>query len=202
MKLHFFGDVSSVFDGLDAIKNRLLIELCSDGEQVQVISGNGFLEISGTHGIYSIKYQKKAEFFRGLSILIDRIKKGEHDFIQTEFSRFDTCGTMVDVSRNGVLTLQTAKDFIERIALMGLNMLMLYTEDTYQIEQYPWFGYMRGAYTQDELRAIDAHCQKFGIECIPCIQTLGHLKTTLRWPYADEIRDTQSVLLVDELHLR
>ena len=97
MKLHFFGDVSSVFDGLDAIKNRLLIELCSDGEQVQVISGNGFLEISGTHGIYSIKYQKKAEFFRGLSILIDRIKKGEHDFIQTEFSRFDTCGTMVDV---------------------------------------------------------------------------------------------------------
>lgn len=50
---------------------------------------------------------------------------------------------MVDVSRNGVLTLQTAKDFIERIALMGLNMLMLYTEDTYQIEQYPWFGYMR-----------------------------------------------------------
>lgn len=143
MKLHFFGDVSSVFDGLDAIKNRLLIELCSDGEQVQVISGNGFLEISGTHGIYSIKYQKKAEFFRGLSILIDRIKKGEHDFIQTEFSRFDTCGTMVDVSRNGVLTLQTAKDFIERIALMGLNMLMLYTEDTYQIEQYPWFGYWR-----------------------------------------------------------
>ena len=198
MKLHFFGDVSSVFDGLDAIKNRLLIELCSDGEQVQVISGNGFLEISGTHGIYSIKYQKKAEFFRGLSILIDRIKKGEHDFIQTEFSRFDTCGTLVDVSSNGVLTLQTAKDFIERIALMGLNMLMLYTEDTYQIEQYPWFGYMRGAYTQDELRAIDAHCQKFGIECIPCIQTLGHLKTTLRWPYADEIRDTQSVLLVDE----
>ena len=76
MKLHFFGDVSSVFDGLDAIKNRLLIELCSDGEQVQVISGNGFLEISGTHGIYSIKYQKKAECFRGLSILIDRIKKG------------------------------------------------------------------------------------------------------------------------------
>ncbi len=30
------------------------------------------------------------------------------------------------------------------MAVMGLNMLMLYAEDSYVIEGEPWFGYMRG----------------------------------------------------------
>jgi hypothetical protein len=41
------------------------------------------------------------------------------------------------------------------MALMGLNMLQLYTEDTYEIENEPFFGCLRGKYTAKELSAID-----------------------------------------------
>ena len=84
------------------------------------------------------------------------------------------------------------------MALMGLNMAMLYTEDTYRIDGYPYFGYMRGAYSKEEIREMDAYAGIFGIELIPCIQTLAHLKTTLRWQYADAMKDTDQILLVDE----
>jgi hypothetical protein len=61
---------------------------------------------------------------------------------------------MFDVSRNAVLSVKTIKQILRKMAFMGLNTVMLYTEDTYQVEGYPYFGYMRGAYTQDELKEI------------------------------------------------
>ena len=198
MKLYFCGDIDVVSDGLDIIKNRLSIALDSNGAKVNLKADNDCLEVSEKNGEYFISFSKKAEFFRGLSVLIDKIKSGEKDFAVKETAKFDTCGTMIDVSRNGVLTVKTAKDLAERISLMGLNMMMLYTEDTYQMEKYPWFGYMRGAYSKEELKEIDCHCKKLGVELIPCIQTLGHLKMTLRWPYASDMKENASVLLVDE----
>lgn len=40
---------------------------------------------------------------------------------------------MVDCSRNGVLRLQNIYFLLNNMALMGLNMLQLYTEDTYEV---------------------------------------------------------------------
>jgi hypothetical protein len=39
---------------------------------------------------------------------------------------------------------------------------------------------------------------RLGIALIPCIQTLGHLEQILRWPAYAQVKDTSSVLLVDE----
>ena len=61
------------------------------------------------------------------------------------------------------------------MAKMGLDMLMLYTEDMFKMDQYPYFGYMRGAYTKDEIKEIVAFGEKYGVELVPCIQTLAHL---------------------------
>jgi hexosaminidase len=44
----------------------------------------------------------------------------------------------------------------------------LYTEDTYQIPDEPFFGYLRGAYTEAELREIDDYAYALGIEVVPC----------------------------------
>lgn len=198
MKLYFCGDVNDVFDGIDIVKDRLSITLDRSGAKVNLKANYECLEIMGNGEEFFIKFSKKAEFFRGLSILIDKIKNNEKDFSVKETAKFDTCGTMIDVSRNGVLTVKTAKDVAERISLMGLNMMMLYTEDIYQMAKYPWFGYMRGSYSKEELKEINCHCQKLGVDLVPCIQTLGHLKTTLRWPYASDMKENESVLLVDE----
>lgn len=113
----------------------------------------------------------------------------------TQKSSFATIGTMIDCSRNGVLNLGSTKNLLRTLALLGYNMLQLYTEDTYEIDGEPFFGYMRGGYSHSELREIDDYAAGFGIQVIPCIQTLGHLGQMLQWPRYLGLRDTAEVLL-------
>lgn len=105
---------------------------------------------------------------------------------------------MLDVSRNGVLTVEKVKEFISVIAKMGYNALMLYTEDTYEVKNEPLFGYLRGAYTSDEIKEIDAYSIKHGVELMPCIQTLAHLNGIFRWHEYAKINDTDDILLVGD----
>lgn len=118
-------------------------------------------------------------------------------FNHSEKCHFETVGTMIDCSRNGVLNLNIIKYFCRTLALMGFNMLQLYTEDSYEIQNEPFFGYLRGKYTQSELQQIDDYAYRFGIEVIPCIQTLGHLGQVLQWPRFLPMRDTSEVLLAE-----
>ncbi|KAH9451540.1 hypothetical protein Pst134EA_025490 [Puccinia striiformis f. sp. tritici] len=115
---------------------------------------------------------------------------------KTEKSGFESLGLMVDCSRNGVLKINRVKELSRFISLMGLNLLQLYTEDTYQIKDEPFFGYFRGPYTQSELKEIDDYAYELGIEVVACIQTLGHLGQMLQWPRFGGMRDTHDVLLV------
>lgn len=198
IRLNFIGETKEVLQGIQIMQRRLHYTIAEDGYTVLVQKGCDGLTVGTENGVFLIRYQHKAAFFRGLAILADKLRQRKTTFLIRETPRFRQCGTMLDVSRNAVLTVETVKDFTERIALMGLTMLMLYTEDVYEIQQYPWFGYMRGAYTQAELREMDNHCRIFGIELIPCIQTLSHLGCALRWPYAKDIKDMPGILLVDE----
>lgn len=111
--------------------------------------------------------------------------------------RFRELSFMLDCSRNAVPTVQTVKKLIRRLALMGYNALLLYMEDTYVLEGYPYFGYMRGRYTHAELKQIDEYAAIFGIEVIPCIQTLAHLNAIFRWNAFDSVHDTGDILLSD-----
>ena len=65
------------------------------------------------------------------------------------FKRF---GTQIDCSRNAVMNVDAVKRWIDLTAAMGHNTLMLYTEDTYEVPEYPYFGYMRGRYSFEELK--------------------------------------------------
>ena len=94
---------------------------------------------------------------------------------------FDTLGVMIDMSRNSVMSMEGLKRLIPLLEKMGYNMLMLYTEDTYEVDGEPYFGYMRGKYSKAEMKEIDAFAKSHGIKIIPCIQTLAHLDTATRW---------------------
>lgn len=111
---------------------------------------------------------------------------------------FKKIGIMVDCSRNAVPTVETLKRWIDLMKRMGYNVLMLYTEDTYEVEGRPYFGYMRGRYSLKELKEIDDYCYERGIECMPCIQTLAHLNTFLGWKEAQEYTDFNDILLVGD----
>ena len=111
---------------------------------------------------------------------------------------FSTLGIMLDVSRNMVMKVDAIKRWFRLLALAGHNTVMLYTEDTYELEDEPVFGYMRGGYTFEEIRELDDYAQKLGIELIGCIQTLGHMEQVLQWSEFNAVRDTRSVMLSDE----
>ncbi len=105
-------------------------------------------------------------------------------------------GVMIDCSRNAVMKPDKVKEFAAIIRKMGYNTLMLYTEDTYEIDSQPFFGYMRGKYLKSELSDIDEYCRSIGIELIPCIQTLAHLNGMFKWKDAyRSINDIDDILL-------
>ncbi len=191
MKIH--GDIKEVKKGFDILADK---SVKADIEVRKMKRGS--IEVEGKDGKYTIKYKILPEFFRALSIMTYQIKSGKKNFKITEKRKFDTCGIMADMSRNAVLKVESVKRLLRYMAKMGLNMLMLYTEDTYKMEKYPYFGYFRGAYEKEELKEIVSYAEKLGVEVIPCIQTLGHLGRTLRWPYAWRIKDNNEVLLIDE----
>lgn len=115
----------------------------------------------------------------------------------SEQAFFDAKGVMLDMSRGGVMTVSKVKEYMEYMSLFGLNSLMLYMEDTYEVDGYPYFGYLRGRYSKEELKEIDKYGQALNIEVIPCIQTLGHFEQYLKWAEAWNIRDTESVLMLE-----
>ena len=94
---------------------------------------------------------------------------------------FKTFGVMLDMSRNAVMKVDSLKKYMQTIKKLGYNAVLLYCEDTYEVEGEPYFGYMRGRYSVEEMKEIDAFAQSIGMEVIPCIQTLSHLETTIRW---------------------
>ena len=144
----------------------------------------------------TITYGRRVELFRGLGLLAEYCGETSYSTVQT--ARFKLDGVMLDCSRNGVMKLDVVKKFIRYMAIMGLDTLMLYTEDTYEIPEYPYFGYLRGRYSCEELKEMDEYAYSYGIELIPCIQTLAHLEGALRWPCFDEIKDCNNILLCGE----
>ena len=106
-------------------------------------------------------------------------------------------GPMFDMSQgNAAFNIKTMKAVLRKLALMGLNMAMLYCEDNYEVPNRPYFGYMRPTYTQAEMRELDDYAYSLGIEMIPCIQALAHMPDGLRWSCFDNIRDYDACLLV------
>ena len=111
-------------------------------------------------------------------------------------NKFKYFGVMLDVSRNAVITVDTMKWYLPLLKKMGYNCVFLYSEDTYAVEGEPYFGYMRGRYTEEEMREMDEFASSIGIEIIPCVQALAHVNCTLRWLHVNV--DTDDIMLVDD----
>ena len=65
------------------------------------------------------------------------------------FRRF---GVMIDCSRNAVMNRDAFFRMADLLSALGYNAIRLYTEDTYEVEGEPYFGYLRGRYSGAELR--------------------------------------------------
>ena len=109
----------------------------------------------------------------------------------------NTLAMYLDVSRNAVMTVDALKRFMTFLAKFGYNELMLYHEDTFEVEGEPEFGYMRGRYSVEELQTIVEFGETLGITVAPAINTLAHLDQLFQWSRYAKVRDCNNILLVD-----
>ena len=160
------------------------------------IEGRGYT-LATADNVTVIRYSDVSFALRGVGELLSA--GSAETAAQSEKTEFESLGMMLDCSRNAVMKVEHFKKWLRRMALLGFNVGMLYTEDTYELPEEPYFGYCRGRYTADELRAIDTYARKLGIEMIGCVQGLAHLGQALKWGnvYGD-ISDTGDILLVGE----
>ena len=139
---------------------------------VRAVKGErlGFTVQGGEAVIY---YPQKHLFYRELALLAAH---GTAETAQFESTDFETLSVMIDTSRGAVQTVETVCRFLNKLAVLGYGTVLLYTEDTVALETRPYFGYMRGRYTPEELRAMDDYAHKLGIELVPCIECYGHME--------------------------
>ena len=149
------------------------------------------LRVEKRGGMWRIGYGRTALAARGVGHVLADLECGEKHF-------FRTLGMLFDCTRGNIITVEHFKYWLRRLALMGYNLAMIYTKDAYQVPGEPYFGYMRGAYSQAEIREIDTYARKLGIEIVASIQALGHLEPILRWRAYRDVRDTSSAIMVDE----
>lgn len=139
-----------------------------------------------------IYYHNKIDFCRALFMLYSA---KEPDGIK-EHRIFNEFGIMVDISRNAVLRTDTVKQLIRLLALMGYSFIGLYMEDTIQIKEEPYTGYMRGALKADEIKELDRYAAIFGMELRPYIQTLAHYNQITRYEDYQSCIDVNDILLI------
>lgn len=137
----------------------------------------------------------QVHLYRALTRFIQEGNKSEY---MEEIPLFEKTGIMFDCSRNAVMNLRELKSQIRIMASLGLQEAWLYIEDIYTIDEEPYFGAFRGRYTKEELKQADEYASLFGVEIIPCIQTLAHLRAFLRWQHNREICDIDDILLVGD----
>ena len=119
------------------------------------------------------------------------------DFYIKLTKKIEKLSIMVDMARNNVLKVDTIKKLIRYLAIMGYSKFKIYLEDVFDVIDEPYFGYLRGKYKKEELIEVVNYASIFGIEVIPCIQTLAHLNCLqffcmYRWNF-----DIDDILLVD-----
>ena len=151
-------------------------------------------EISATfrNGVCEIEADSAPHFYFALSMLLLKSQTIEDSKVYTrrdaqrllEFRMdhfFEKNGLMLDLSRNAVAHVDMLKQFIREMAFMGHSWFMLYMEDVYEVEGAPYFGALRGRYSIKDLQEVDRYAQIFGIQLIPCIQTLAHMEQYFMW---------------------
>ncbi len=178
--------------GILAMENYGFLARGDNGFQVQGIQGEGILVEKNGCDI-TITYDTKLHFYMALARSIGMID-GRHK-IEVKAKNL---GLMLDCSRNAVAKPDMVKRLICLLVLAGYNYLELYTEDTYELPNEPYFGYKRGRYSRAELEEIVAFADIFGFQMVPCIQALAHLSKLANWsPYCAHM-DIDDILLVGD----
>ncbi len=167
-----------------------------DGDVVNItVTGGNEIDICKNGRHTELRLGREGMIFRAITHLTEH--QNEENFIYKESCPLDTCGFMYDGSQaSSVLSVESCKKMLRTLASMGFNMMMLYCEDCYEVPSLHTWANMRPRYSQKDFKEIDDYAYSLGIEMIPCIQVLGHLKEAIKKLEVRKLADTHTVLMV------
>lgn len=188
--MFFSDDKSMLSEGYKIFSERF--GLNSDEDIVARMADEN--KIEKENGKITVFYTDRLSFFKAIFAYFVTGKTALSPSV------FEKTGVMLDCARNGVPSLSFLKEYILSAVAAGYNYLGLYVEDCIEVEDEPHFGYMRGRYTEKEIKELVSFANLFGFEIMPFVQTLAHLGLIFRhWdPYYKDMRDYGDILLMDE----
>lgn len=158
-------------------------------------SGKGYsVKKSGKQ--ITLTYERKNDLMRAYNTALGLIKRGVEEATCVHERKFDDVIAMPDLARNAVLNVPTLKQYLCRLAGLGYTEVWLYLEDEFEVPGESFFGLQRGRYSQAELHELAIYADKMGIELVPAIQTLAHLKRVLQYEHYRQIGDLNDTLYV------
>ena len=191
MTVTYTGDRKFCF-GIEELTEQLGFSVGINGYEIFAEKTDGrTLRVLTDRDHAKIFYPTDSLFFKGFSLALQYAGKTAEMSVEPIIK---TAGTMQDCS-DGLMSVSAVKNFIRQSALMGYGYIGLYTETTYFVDGEPYFGYKTGAYSTGELDEMVSYGEKFCVEVIPFVQTLGHLAQLFRWSEYADVRDTGDVLL-------
>lgn len=193
---NFYNASKKQLTGISELQQLLSFSVNANGFPVEIQKISHGLKIVKESSSAIIQFSEENTLFRCLFLLIDSMEN--ETAVISQNCSFREFSMMLDQSRNAVQNVPTIKSMIRHLAIMGYTSIMLYTEDLLKVENEPYFGYMRGAFTKEEITEIDNYCILFGLELIPCIQALAHINQIARYSDYEKIIDFGDILLVGD----
>ncbi len=180
------GYLSSCFvnNNTDSVPEKLkkvysLIPQDESGITISFNIGNGddeSYEIKITTNEIEISANSEKGGFYALQTLRQIFKEDKIPCLYIkDYPDFKYRGFYHDATRGKIASVETIKRLIDTMAYLKLNSLQLYVEHTYEFKETKNLAKDKGAYTQSDLREIDAYCKENFIEFIPSLATFGHL---------------------------
>ena len=182
---------------LAELSGKFGFECGEGGLPVKIELGGSNLFAEMKDGTLLLRAPKKVQIFYALKEVSDEEEIGE-GYSLKRTPAFENLTYMLDCSRNAVPLMDTVYELIRHLAVLGYDSLGLYMEDTFKLDNHPYFGYLRTPFSHDELRAADEYSKLFGIELVPYIQTLAHFNSLIRHYACDYLFDVNDILLVGE----
>ena len=190
-----------VLGGLEALTQDFPFAVAFEGEGLAVEMENVAGEqlsvcFQDNKAKFIFDFTRRNHFFRCLSLLLEQVLAGKTECCLKETAYFRYCGPMIDLCQgSAAINVRQFKNLLRRMAIMGLNQCLMYMEDTFDVPEEPYFGYMRARYSFEELRELDDYAYSLGIEMIPASQGLAHYRDVLKWSVYREIREDPDCLL-------
>lgn len=97
-------------------------------------------------------------------------------------------GLQYDVARGQTVEVEWWERVIRALGRCKLNLLVIYGEDDYRFERFPFLG-REGTFTPEKARALSEYAHRYHVQLVPQFESLGHASAVLRHEELADLRE-------------